>query len=222
MLYMSFNLSFREVSYPGFFEHFSCEIPSGSSALIVTARDLESTVLTRLITGLSHPSHGSVLSGDLDLETLGTGQLHQLRQQIAIVPGNGGLISNLKVWENMTLPVLYHMGMVTEEEEKSALDYLTTLGYSGSLMALPAHLSVHEKLCIALVRAFLTRPRVIVYSNCLDGLTSEQSDLFVRLTKDFHAACEDRISLYLTSTADIADELAVDRVMTIHNSGSAF
>jgi len=156
------------------------------------------------------------------MKTMGTEQLHLLRQQIAIVPGNGGLVSNLKVWENMTLPVLYHSGRITAEEEKSALDYLATLGYSGNLMALPAHLSLHEKRVVALVRAFLTRPRVIVYSNCLDGMTSEQSELFIRLTQEFHAACEERISLYLAATADVADKLAVDRIIHIHDTTTTF
>jgi phospholipid/cholesterol/gamma-HCH transport system ATP-binding protein len=213
---MSVELSFRDVSYPGFFEGFSCDIQAGCSALIVTSREAESSVLTRLITGLSDPSHGSVLIANQELATLEPEQLYQLRQQIGIVPSNGGLVSNLKVWENITLPLMYHFGGVTPEEEQTAHTYLTTLGYSGNVMALPAHLSLHEKRIIALIRALMIRPRVIVYSNCFEGASSLDLKIFSRLTAEFHATRDDRISLYLASSAAVAADLSVDTIIHVH------
>ncbi len=210
------ELSFRDVSYPGFFEGFSCEIKAGSSALIVTSREAESSILTRLVTGLSSPSHGSVLFGNQDVSKLESDQLYDLRQQIGIVPSNGGLVSNLKVWENITLPIIYHSGGVTAEEEQTALSYLTTLGYSGNIMALPAHLSLHEKRNIALVRAFLSRPRIIIYSNCFEDRLSTYFKLFARLTAEFHATRNDRISLFLSSSVDVAAGLGVDTIIHVH------
>lgn len=213
---MSVELSFRDVSYPGFFEGFSCEISAGSSALIVTSREAESSLLPRLMTGLSLPSHGSVLFGTQEVSKLEPDQLYELRQQIGIVPSNGGLVSNLKAWENITLPLIYHSGRVSAEEEETAHTYLARLGYSGNVMALPAHLSLHEKRIIALVRAWLPRPRIIVYSNCFDGASSPQLKILAGLTAEFHASRDDSISLYLSATADIAVELAVDRIIHVH------
>ena len=213
---MSVELSFRDVSYPGFFEGFSCEISAGSSALIVTSREAESSLLTRIITGLSLPSHGSVLFGSQEVSKLEPDQLYELRKQIGIVPSNGGLVSNLKVWENITLPLLYHSGGVSVEEEETALTYLARLGYSGNVMALPAHLSPHDKLSIALVRALLPRPRIIVYSNCFDGALFSHLKICTGLTAEFHATRDDRISLYLSSSADVAADLNVDTIIHVH------
>jgi len=213
---MSVELSFRDVSCPDFFEGFSCEISAGSSVLIVTSREAESSMLARLITGLSVPSHGSVMLGDQEVFRLEPDQLYELRQQIGVVPSNGGLVSNLKVWENLTLPLIYHAGSVSAEEEEAALTYLERLGYSGNVMALPAHLSPYEKRNIALVRAWLARPRIIVYSNCFDGASSSQRKIFAGLTAEFHATRDDRISLYLSSSADVAADLAVDTVIHVH------
>lgn len=218
---MSDELTFRDVSYPNFFEGFSFELPSGSSTLIVTSREAESALLSRLITGLSLPSHGCVLVDEQEITTFTPEQLYDLRQQIGIVPSHGGLISNLKVWENITLPLMYHAGEVTPEDEQTAQTYLATLGYSGNVMVLPAHLSLHEKRIIALVRAFLTRPRMIVYCNCFDGLPSTQHSLFSRMATEFHTTRDDRISLYLASSADMAVELCVDRVIHVHETTDA-
>ena len=213
---MSAELSFRDVSYPSFFEGFSCDIMAGSSTLLVTARDVESSLLTRLITGLSYPSQGAVLVNSRVVAKQAPDQLPLLRQRIGIVPSNGGLVSNLKVWENITLPLLYHCGGVTIEEEQTALSYLADLGYSGNVMAMPAHLSRHERQIIALVRAWLTCSDMVVYCNCFEGAPLPAYKLFSRLSAEFHASRPDQISLYLASSVDVAAELTVDTVIHVH------
>src|SRR5512133_1688401 len=213
---MTVELSFRDVSYPGFFEGFSCDVQAGSSTLIVTSREAESSMLTRLITGLSLPSHGSVVLGNQELSGLEPDQLYELRQQIVIVPSNGGLISNLKAWENITLPLIYHSGRVSAEEEELALGYLTRLDYAGNIMALPAHLSLHEKRITAFVRALLTRPRLIIYSNCFDGEQPSHLKMFADLATEVHASDDNRTSLYLSSSADLAADLSVDTIIHVH------
>jgi ABC-type transporter Mla maintaining outer membrane lipid asymmetry ATPase subunit MlaF len=215
---MSHILSFRDLSHPNFFEGFSCDIETGSSVMIVTSREDESTALTRLASGLSRPSRGSVMFDGQDIADLEISQLYYLRQQIGIVPSNGGLISNLKLWENITLPLMYHAGGVTPENEKIALDYLGRLGYSGNIMALPAHLTSHEKRIAAMVRIFLQQPRLVLYSNCIEGAPSTQREVFFQVTKSFHAAVKDRTSLYLTSSPDLAATLPVDVIVRMDES----
>ena len=215
---MSPILSFRDVSLLGFFEGFSCDIEAGSSVLVVTSREDESTALTRLVTGLSSPVLGSVLVDGQDIGGLETAQLYQLRQQIGVVPSNGGLVSNLKLWENITLPLMYHAGGVTAEDEKNALDYLARLGYSGNIMALPAHLTHHERQLAAMVRVFLGKPRIVLYSNCIEGTPSASRDAFFQVTKEFHTAVKDRTSLYLTSSPDLAANLPVDLIVRLNGS----
>jgi len=215
---MSPILSFRDVSLPGYFEGFSCDIEAGCSALVVTSREDESTALTRLITGLSRPERGSVLVDGQDVAGLETAQLYHLRRQIGVVPSNGGLISNLKLWENITLPLMYHSGGVTAEDEKRALDYLAGMGYSGRIMALPAHLTHDERRLAALVRTFLCQPRIVLYSNCIEGTSSATRKAFFRVTQEFHAAVQNRTSLYLTSSANLAADLPVDMIVRMNES----
>ena len=211
-------LSFRDVSHLDYFEGFSCDIQVGSSVLIVTSREDESTALTRLISGLSRPAHGSVLVDGRDLADLETAQLYSFRQQIGVVPSNGGLVSNLKFWENITLPLMYHSGAVTSEDEKIALDYLARLGYSGNIMAMPAHLTLYEKRMAAMVRVFLRQPRLVLYSNCIEGSPSTHREAFFQISTSFHTAAKDRTSLYLTSSPDLTEKLPVDMIVRMNES----
>lgn len=215
---MSPLISFRDVSHLDSFEGFSCDIEAGSSVLIVTTREDESTALTRLLTGMSRPVRGSVLVDGQDVGGLEQSGLYTLRKQIGVVPSNGGLVSNLKLWENITLPLMYHTGGITPEDEKNALDYLARLGYSGNIMALPAHLTHSERRMAAMVRVFLQQPRILLYSNCIEGASSATREAFFRVAMDFHTAVTGRTSLYLTSSPDLAACLPVDRVVRINES----
>jgi len=215
---MSFNLSFRDVGYLNYFNGFSCDIEAGASVLIVTSREDEGTALTRMITGMSTPSRGTILVDGKDVAELELDDLHELRQQIGVVPSKGGLVSNLKLWENITLPLLYHSGGISPEEENSALNYLARLGYSGNIMALPAHLTQFEKLIAALVRVFLRKSRIVIYSNCLELIPPVSRDIFFQISKEFHAASKERTSLYITSSPELAANLPVDTVIRMNES----
>jgi phospholipid/cholesterol/gamma-HCH transport system ATP-binding protein len=215
---MPLIISFKVVSYLDIFEGFSCDIEAGCSVLIVTSREDESTALTRLITGLVSPTRGSLLVDGRNIAGLEKDDLSALRQQIGVVPSNGGLVSNLKLWENITLPLLYHSGEIRPEDEKDARDHLARLGYSGSIMALPAHLTLHEKRVTALVRILMSQPRIVLYSNCVEGAPSASREAFLQAAHDFHVADNNRTSLYLTSSPNLASELPVDMIVRLNES----
>jgi ABC-type transporter Mla maintaining outer membrane lipid asymmetry ATPase subunit MlaF len=216
MFIMSVAISFKDVSHHQYFEGFSCEIESGSSALIITSGENESAALTRFVTGLSCPSHGSVLVDGREVSGLEPSELYRFRRQIGVVPSHGGLVSNLKLWENITLPLVYHSGGVTAEEERTARDCLERLGYSGGLMAMPAHLSPQDRRSAALARMILTQPKIILYSNCIDDASTTARSTFIRISGEFHAAAAGRTSVYLSSSPELAAELPVDKVFRVH------
>lgn len=215
---MAAEIIFREVAAGDQFEGLTFEVEEGRSAMVVTSGEVEGTILLRLITGLSRPSRGSVHIFGQSLEELTAPQLCQMRQQIGVVPANGGMISNLKLWENITLPLHYTMGHIPVETEDYVINYLNKLGSSGNLMALPAHLSLHEKRVAAFIRATLCSPRIMVYDHCFEDTSVGARTSFTSAISEFHAASPERISLYLVSSADMVRNLPVDVVIYVHNS----
>jgi len=214
---MTVAISFRNVSAANIFDRLSLEIESGCSALIVASAKNEGELLLRLITGIALPEKGAVHILGQSLADLDTAQIYLLRQQIGVVPSNGGLISNLKVWENITLPILYNTGEISDEIEERAINRLKQLGYSGNVMEMPALLSTYEKRVAAFIRATLTQPRIVVYDHCLEDMSTALQKSFVAATTEFQAATPGRTSIYLMPSPNMAADLNADIIINIHN-----
>jgi|SRR6185369_2792406 len=213
---MSAAISFRGVSAVNLFERLSFEVETGSSVLIVTTGEDESDALLRLITGMTRPMSGSVHLSGQSLGELSPSQLYLLRQEIGVVPANGGMISNLKLWENITLPLLYTKGLVSNDGEEYIANCLLNLGYSGNVMALPAHLTLYEKRIAAFIRATLGQPLIMVYGNCFDDMPAVARKRFSEAAAKFHAEAAGRTSVYLVSSVEMAGDLAVDTIFRVH------
>lgn len=215
---MAAAISFSNVTCKPFFQQFSCSIEQGCTALLVTSREDESSSLLRLLTGLEAPSSGSVHVLDHPLADLAPDQIYQLRRQIGVVPFSGGLVSNLKMWENITLPLLYQSGAIDEEITAVALTRLEQLEYHGEVTVLPAHLTLYEKRITAFVRATLQQPQLMVYCNSLDGIPHNFRANLAKAALEFHQALPGRTSLFMTSSRDIARDMDVDIRLTVHES----
>ncbi len=220
---MSNAVTFKDVCYSDIVLDFSCEINVGDRALIVTAGEEESAVLTRLITGMSVPEQGLVaLFGETTAE-LSPDKLTLVRRKLGIIPFNGGLVSNLKMWENIFLPYYYHVGVPVPVDEKLAIKYLNKLNCTGNYMAFPAHLSLFEKRVAAFTRAATMRPDIMIYCNTLERISKSEQACLAAVMDEFHLEKAGRTSIYMGSSADLAVQLKFDAVLHLHphkNAGS--
>lgn len=87
--------------------------------------------------------------------------------RVGWVAGSGGLISNLKIWENVTLPLWYHSAYEEVETEKNLIYWLNLLGVEENtfpelMAALPHNLEPWQRKLAGLLRALLQMPRVLV------------------------------------------------------------
>jgi predicted ABC-type transport system involved in lysophospholipase L1 biosynthesis ATPase subunit len=95
---------------------------------------------------------------------------------LAIVGARGGLIGNLKVWENLVLPIAYRGEARLDELETRAEKLFHELGvlrerFAALCALLPDRLSEFERRLAAFVRAMLAAPQIMVYDGLFDGLT---------------------------------------------------
>ena len=122
----------------------------------------------------------------------------------AIVPADGGLIGNLKVWENLVLPAAYHGTPHYRELEERAARLFADSGVTGErfeqlCMMLPDHLSRFERRLCAFVRAMLTEPRIMVYDSLFDGLSREDTGKVLAFDHGFHSRFPLGTSLHVTA-----------------------
>lgn len=209
-------ITFKEVSHRHHFDRFSFDVETGSRTLVVTSRIDENTDIFQMITGLLQPSNGTILINGQPLTEFTPPQLARFRYSTGIVPTNGGLISNLKLWENITLPLLYEQGAISSDQREEAYNYLKKLNYSGNIMALPAHLTTMEKRITAFIRGALKKATLMIYSNCFDSSSQAARSNFITAINDYHQAEPGRTALFLSTSGDIATELNVDRIVHTH------
>lgn len=212
---MNSALVFNNISYSDTFTNQSFSVDAGSHVLLATSCETENSIITKLITGQSRPHNGEVAVLGTRIHDIPTSKLLSYRKQIGVVPNKGGLISNLKFWENITLPILYHTGKISAFQDELATKCLELLNFTGQSMALPAHLSLYERRVAALVRCILCNPSLMLYCNIFDGLTQVEQFCMVSAITKFHTESKDCTAIYLGHSNEQVSHLKLDKVIQL-------
>jgi len=138
----------------------------------------------------------------------------------AYVTSDGGLISNLRVGENLILPATYHSGAAPEEYEQRIVSILTACRYDseaiGQLIAkLPADLSTFEKRLVGFMRAAILQPAVIVYDSLWADLSAWEYEQVIGFDAILRSGNQDVVSLYLHSGISFPFEVAFDQTFVL-------
>ncbi|HEY0665706.1 MAG TPA: hypothetical protein VGD24_06555 [Gallionella sp.] len=94
--------------------------------------------------------------------------------RIGWAAANGGLISNLRVWENVTLPLWYHAGYESVDTEMKIRRWLVVLGmeensFDAFMAAHPHDIELWQRKLAGLLRALVQKPDVMVVDSALLG-----------------------------------------------------
>ena len=114
-----------------------------------------------------------------------------LLARIGFVPADGGLISSLNGWENITLPVAYHAPQRIPELFGEVQELLEDLGGvdDSVLRKLPEDMTLYEKRLVAYVRALLEKPALLLVETAAAGLGPTKRRRTARFAEAYHARC---------------------------------
>ena len=214
-------IKFHEVVADQLPQQICYALPRGSLAGVISSRQEENDLQVRLILGFARPVAGRLTVLDLEPGAASEKALIALRRRIAVLFPTGGLVSNLKVWENLVLPLEYHASCGQEEIEARGVAALGRVGYEGGLMELPAHLSLYQRKQVGLARAMLTEPSLLIYNSLLDGLSDRENAAMSAAALAFHRESEQRTSLFLTPNQETIKGLSLDSRILIKGSSSS-
>jgi phospholipid/cholesterol/gamma-HCH transport system ATP-binding protein len=169
-------VSFEDVSFrsDGFdeplLEHLTAQIHEGDSLVLAgPAHNGKSTALA-LVMGGARPSSGEVRTLGLRPRQLPNDQLDELRSRIGYVPQQGGLLSNLSLVDNVSLPLRYHRN-AGEDQVRAALDRVQRLLGVRELPTVPTSLApLRLRRVAAIARALILEPRLLVLDDPARGL----------------------------------------------------
>ncbi|MCQ2092299.1 MAG: ATP-binding cassette domain-containing protein [Fibrobacter sp.] len=128
------------------------------------------SALLRIIAGLVRPSRGNVYYFGEYIPPERLTALEVAKRQVGLVFQNGALISNLRVIDNIALPLRYHkMGNESEinEKVKMAMD-LMRVREEASLF--PHQLSVGMQKRVAIARSWAMDPKILLMDEPTAGL----------------------------------------------------
>ena len=203
-------IQFQDVTADGHKECYSFAVPYGSFSSLISTRQVESDRIVQLALGLLKYSTGTILTINENVAALTTEELNKLRMRISVVFPSGGLISNLKAWENLLLPLEYHSKLSPALIHERGLTMLERVGYNGELLALPGHMSLYEKRLVGVARGMISDPELILYNNIFDGLTDSEKENISTIITEFHREKPGRTSLFMTSNHEALKEVAFD------------
>lgn len=197
------------------FERADARLSGGEKVIVTGPLGSGKGHFVRLLAGLVRPENGKLLLFGTETTGLDIEALNGLRKRMGFVLKESTLISNLKVLENVALPLLYHSDLSFEECMERALKLLGRTGYKGGLWDLPAHLPLHSRKEVAVARSLSLEPEVLVCENISTGLTEDERERMAGLLTDYQGGRADRLFVLLTNSESDIDLYEPDRVLTI-------
>jgi len=146
------------------------------------------TTLLRLITAQISADRGRVAVFGRDLAELSRGEIYALRRRMGMLFQNGALLTDMSVFENVAFPVREHTDLPEPLIEKLVLTKLQAVGLRGAADLMPEELSGGMARRVALARAIVMDPEVLLYDEPFVGLDPISLGVILRLIKHMNAA----------------------------------
>jgi ABC-type lipoprotein export system ATPase subunit len=168
--------------------HVSMEIDKGEFISVVGHSGSGKTTLLSMIGGIVQPTSGRILYGGTDIYSLDTDGLSEYRSgKIGFMFQFASLLPILSAKENLLLPGLFKSGNRSVDAKK-AEEYLEIVGLKDKIEAYPSQLSGGQQRRVAIARAFMNDPEVILADEPTGDLDEETEaeimDLFRRLNRE--------------------------------------
>jgi phospholipid/cholesterol/gamma-HCH transport system ATP-binding protein len=146
------------------------------------------TTLLRLITGQVAADSGSIEVAGQDMRTLPRPALYVLRRRMGMLFQNGALLTDLSVFENVAFPLREHTDLPERLIRQLVLTKLQAVGLRGAADLMPAELSGGMGRRVALARAIVMDPEILIYDEPFVGLDPISKGIILRLIRRLNDA----------------------------------
>jgi putative ABC transport system ATP-binding protein len=155
------------------------EVEPGSSLAITGRSGCGKSTLLGLIGGLEAPTAGRVVVGGLDLSSMSDRQRDRVRREhVGFVFQADNLLPYLTAAENVALQVALHP---SDGGERRCLELLTGLGLGDCVDKLPDQLSGGQRLRVAVARALVHHPGVVLADEPTGAVDADNAQVIVDL-----------------------------------------
>ncbi len=202
---ISFKLNAREISY------FIGGSGSGKSTIL------------KVIMGFIKPQRGIVSIDGEVVSNLSEGEYAHVRKKMGMVFQGSALFDSMSVFDNVAFYPVYREKKRVRTIAPRVSDLLERLGLKGTEKMYPSELSGGMKRRVALARALIYQPKILLYdepTTGLDPITTELVDKIIVATNSGFDVTSVVVSHDLASVLNIADNVVfIDRGESIQLGG---
>src|SRR5215471_3311130 len=164
----------------------SFKVFRGETKIIIGASGSGKSTILKLIMALDEPEEGKIFVDGQEITGLSETDLVEVRQKIGMVFQESALFDSLTVRENVAFR-LYEIGTEEDEIDRRVRENLRFVGLEEAIDKAPSELSGGMKRRVALARAMISQPSIMLYdepTTDLDPITSKKINELIITLRD--------------------------------------
>ena len=177
-------LAFQDVSIafdgPPVLEDVSFSVAPGETRVLLGPAGVGKSVLLKLANGLFRPDQGSILLFGEEISHLPEEKLFSLRTRTGMVFQEGALFDSLRVRDNVAYQLIQER-VSDDEIDRRVRDALRFVELEETFDLYPASLSGGMRRRVAIARAFIRQPELLLYDSPTGGLDPLTSTTIIEL-----------------------------------------
>jgi putative ABC transport system ATP-binding protein len=171
------------------------------------------STLLNILGLLDAPTKGEVILNGKNIQTFKDNALAQVRnQEIGFVFQSFHLVNDLRVVDNVEIPLLYRKGLSGAERRTMALEALDMVGLSSRTKHFPSQLSGGQQQRVAIARAIVGKPRLLLADEPTGNLDSKMGDEIMNILHNLNTRHKATIAMV---THDERLAAGTDRIIRI-------
>lgn len=186
------------------------DVHRGLTNVVIGASGSGKTVLMRQLIRLERPDGGKILVDGQDIVPLGELDLTPVRRKFGMVFQMSALFDSMNVYDNVAFQLREHTRLGRKEIRERVMDRLSALGIEHAASKMPAELSGGMKKRVAVARALVLEPKILIYdepTTGLDPITSRTVDELILDMQERYGVTSIVISHDMASVFKIADHI---------------
>ncbi len=165
------------------FENIDVNIQRGKITAIMGPSGSGKTTMLKLISAQLTPETGKVLFDGKDIHSLSVPELFETRKLMGMLFQSGALLTDLSVFENVAYPLREHTDLDERMIRYLVLMKLNAVGLRGAAHLMPSELSGGMARRVALARAIILDPMVLLYDEPFSGQDPISMGVLMKLIK---------------------------------------